>query len=123
MWNELNDQNPSLPKSISTELGQVSEEHSVENQQMSLLPPQPQIQKDDNAIVVPSLSFDGYQVVRQEFFAHMREPSLTFNSNRVYVNSYCLARLPQVVYTKGYWCVFHHNRCYVHPWPDLPPVN
>lgn len=100
MWNELNDQNPSLPKSIPTEPGQVSEEHSVENQQMSLLPPQPQIQKDDNAIVVPSLSFDGYQVVRQEFFAHMREPSLTFNSNRVYVNSYCLARLPQVVYVQ-----------------------
>ena len=78
MWNELNDQNLSLPKSSPTELGQVSEEQTVENQQMSLLPPRPQIQQDDDAIVVPSLSFDGYQVVRQEFFAHMREPSLTF---------------------------------------------
>ena len=51
MWNELNDQNLSLPKSSPTELGQVSEEQTVENQQMSLLPPRPQIQQDDDAML------------------------------------------------------------------------
>lgn len=30
--------------------------------------------------------FDGYQVVRREFFAHTFEPSITFNNYKVYVN-------------------------------------
>lgn len=31
--------------------------------------------------------FDGYQVVRREFFAHTFEPSITFNNYKVYVNT------------------------------------
>ena len=62
--------------------------------------PQPDQQESDDFIVVPTLNYDGYQVVRQEFFAHIREPSLTFNNNRVYVNAYCLMKLPQVTYVQ-----------------------
>ena len=57
-------------------------------------------QKDDDVIEMPSFSYDGYQVVRQEFFAHTREPSLTFNCNKVYVNLYCLSKLPNVTFVQ-----------------------
>ena len=35
-------------------------------------------------------SYDGYQVVREEFFAHLFEPSVTFNSEKVSVNTACI---------------------------------
>jgi hypothetical protein len=47
-----------------------------------------------------AFSYDGYQVVRREFFAHMYEPSITFNNCRVSVNTACLARLPKVDYVQ-----------------------
>lgn len=43
-------------------------------------------------------NYDGYQVVRGEFFAHTFEPSITFNNSRVYVNTACLNRMPTVEY-------------------------
>ena len=41
-------------------------------------------------------SYDGYQVVRAEFFAHLFEPSVTLNKETVSVNAACLNKL------KGY---------------------
>lgn len=38
-----------------------------------------------------AFSYDGYQVVRGEFFAHTYEPSFTFNSSKVSVNTAFLA--------------------------------
>lgn len=38
--------------------------------------------------------FGDFQVVRREFFAHLREPSLTFNNCRIYVNSASLTKFP-----------------------------
>ena len=57
-------------------------------------------------------SYDGYQVVRGEFFAHTFEPSITFCDSKVYVNMACLNRMPDVEYiqilinqqTKSWWC-------------------
>lgn len=42
--------------------------------------------------------YDGYQVVRGEFFAHRFEPSVTFCDGRFYVNMACLNRMPDVWY-------------------------
>ena len=42
-----------------------------------------------------AFSYDGYQVVRGEFFAHTYEPSFTFNSNKVSVNTACIKKLPK----------------------------
>ena len=39
-------------------------------------------------------NFDDFQVVRREFFAHLREPAVTFNKCKFYVNSACLKRFP-----------------------------
>lgn len=47
-----------------------------------------------------SFSFKGYQVVRGEFFAHMYEPSFTFNGNKVSVNTACVKKLPDVDYVQ-----------------------
>lgn len=43
-----------------------------------------------------AFSYDGYQVVRGEFFAHMNEPSIAFNRYKVSVNAACLKKLPEV---------------------------
>lgn len=43
-------------------------------------------------------SYDGYQVVRGEFFAHTLAPSITFHDSRVYVNMACLHQMPTVEY-------------------------
>ena len=40
-------------------------------------------------------NYSGYQVVRGEFFAHIKEPSLTFNNCKIYVNAACLNKSPQ----------------------------
>ena len=42
-----------------------------------------------------SFSFDGFQVVRGEFFAHTYEPSLTFADCKVYVNTACIRKIPE----------------------------
>lgn len=45
-------------------------------------------------------SYDGYQVVRGEFFAHLFEPSVTLNKDKVSVNVACINKLPQVEYVQ-----------------------
>ncbi len=55
---------------------------------------------EDEVIQDDSFSYDGYQVVRGEFFAHIYEPSLCFNRSRVYVNMGCLKRMPGVDYVQ-----------------------
>ena len=42
-----------------------------------------------------SFDFDGFQVVRREFFAHTNEPSVTFNNFKFYVNSACIQKFPE----------------------------
>lgn len=45
-------------------------------------------------------SYDGYQVVRREFFAHVYEPSITFNNCKVSLNTACLTQMPNVDYVQ-----------------------
>ena len=45
-------------------------------------------------------SYDGYQVVRGEFFAHLFEPSVTLNKEKVSVNAACIRKLPDVEYVQ-----------------------
>ena len=48
----------------------------------------------------PTFSYDGFQVVRGEFFSHIYEPSITFNDYKVYVNTTCIKKLPQFNYVQ-----------------------
>lgn len=49
---------------------------------------------DDILELGDSFSFDGFQVVRREFFAHLREPSVTFNNCKFSVNAACISKFP-----------------------------
>ena len=51
-------------------------------------------------IDVDDFNFDGYQVVRGEFFAHIYEPSITFNNYKVGVNTACIKKLPEYDYVQ-----------------------
>ncbi len=45
--------------------------------------------------------YEGYQVVRREFFAHMNEPSITFNNFKVSFNAACLKKFQTVDYVQA----------------------
>lgn len=45
-------------------------------------------------------SYDGFQVVRREFFAHIFEPSITFNNCKVGFNTACINKLSNVEYVQ-----------------------
>lgn len=47
-----------------------------------------------------AFTFEGYQVVRGEFFSHVFEPSFTFNNYKVQVNTACIKRLPDFDYVQ-----------------------
>lgn len=55
---------------------------------------------DSDIIQDESFSYAGYQVVRGEFFAHINEPSITFNRCKVYVNTACVNKLLEVDYVQ-----------------------
>jgi hypothetical protein len=54
----------------------------------------------EDAIEVENFSYDGFQVVRGEFFAHLFEPSITFNKCKVYVNTACIKKLSDIEYVQ-----------------------
>ena len=45
-------------------------------------------------------SFEGYQVVRREFFAHTFEPALTIRGNSIFFNTACIRKCDHVVYVQ-----------------------
>lgn len=63
-----------------------------ENQQKSIN--EIEIVKDDD------FSYEGFQVVRGEFFSHIYEPSITFNKNKIALNTACIRKLPEVEYVQ-----------------------
>ena len=57
---------------------------------------QPSAVDDDDIIDMgDDFDFDGFQVVRREFFAHTLEPSAVFNNCKFYVNMACLRKFPE----------------------------
>ena len=63
-------------------------------------PPQLDIQGDELIEVGTAFDLNGFQVVRREFFAHLHEPSITFNGGKFGVNSACLSRFPETEYVE-----------------------
>ena len=55
---------------------------------------------EDEIPVDETFSYDGYEVVRGEFFAHINEPTITLNNNKFAVNTACIKRLPEVDYVQ-----------------------
>lgn len=46
----------------------------------------------------PTFSYDGYQIVRGEYFAHINEPSVTLADYKITVNSACIKKAPDTKY-------------------------
>ena len=58
-------------------------------------PEKPLLETGDEIIDMgEDFDFDGFQVVRREFFAHLSEPAVTFSDCKFYVNSACLNKFP-----------------------------
>lgn len=45
-------------------------------------------------------NYEGFQVVRGEFFSHIHEPSFTLSQNKIAVNMACIRKLPDVEYVQ-----------------------
>jgi len=61
----------------------------------------PVLGKNDELLEMgASFDFDGFQVVRREFFAHLNEPSISFNNYKFYVNTACLTKFPETEYVQ-----------------------
>ena len=58
------------------------------------------ISLDDEIIKDEAFTYQGYQIVRGEFFAHIHEPSITFNNSKVSLNTACVNKLPTVDYVQ-----------------------
>lgn len=52
--------------------------------------------KEDEFLLDDDFSYAGYQITREEFFAHSREPQLTICGNKLYLNKVCLRKAPDV---------------------------
>ena len=50
--------------------------------------------KADEFIIDEDFSYSGYQITREEYFAHSREPSLTICGNKLYLNKVCHRKAP-----------------------------
>ena len=55
---------------------------------------------DEILVLGEDFDFEGFQVVRREFFAHLREPSCTFNNCKFSVNNACLQKFPNSDYAQ-----------------------
>ena len=52
------------------------------------------------AVIDEEFTFEGYQVVRGEYFAHIFEPSFTFNNYKANVNTACIRKFPDTEYVQ-----------------------
>lgn len=81
--------NEAFIREMISSMSEKSEEALPETKTPSEAPP------DDEIINLgEDFDFDGFQVVRREFFAHINEPSVTFSNCKFYVNSACLQKFP-----------------------------
>ena len=68
----------------------------------TLMPPKEQAletERDAKAEELEStFSYDGYQVVRKELFAHLRDPTIVIRKDSITFNTACISGLEDVVY-------------------------
>ena len=73
-----------------------------ENAQMSLLPDVAAVTQDAAQMTMTGEEIDlsEYENVRPEFFAHIKEPALTVNVDKIGVNTACVRLMPNVEYVQ-----------------------
>ena len=53
---------------------------------------------DRAAEIEETFNYDGYQIVRREMFAHLREPAVVIRKESITFNTACINGLEDVVY-------------------------
>ena len=85
-------------------LRQTPVTETIENKDALVMEAAPEAQSaplaESEIVNMKDFSYEGYQVVRGEFFAHVYEPSITFNRNKITFNTSCLRKLPDVEYVQ-----------------------
>lgn len=71
----------------------------LSNDEASALMPMEVVTDDEIEIVSDSI-FNGFQIVRSEFFSQLREPAITFSQGKIGVNTACIKKLPNVDYAQ-----------------------
>lgn len=93
-WNEF--LRETLPSPLALPFRSV-----MNNAESSDLAESPALEQDDEVLeVTEDFDFDGFQVVRREFFAHMREPSIAFDNCKIFVNNACLSKFPNTEFVQ-----------------------
>lgn len=97
----MNDENLGKPEGVIAGMLRTLDEEQMVNDSPAALgvdtePTHDKTGGDEVLELDREFNYDGYQVVRREFFAHINEPSVTFNNYKFYVNAACLNRFPQV---------------------------
>ncbi len=54
--------------------------------------------RDIEVVDDDQFDYEGYEIVRGEFFAHTYEPAIVFNKGKVSVNTACIKKLPETDY-------------------------
>ena len=72
---------------------------SLDGEGATTLQPMEVVSDDDIEEVADSI-FNGFQIVRSEFFSQLREPAITFSQGKIGVNSACLKKLPNANYAQ-----------------------
>jgi len=73
-----------------------------EEQEPSAPPQQRRVTRpeEEPPIVDDQFTYEGYQVVRGEYFSHLNEPSVSFSDNTFSVNTACLRKAPDTSYVQ-----------------------
>ncbi len=70
----------------------------------TIMPPEKQIVQDDRDARAEELesafSYDGYQVVRKELFAHLRDPAIVIRKDSITFNTACITGLEDILAQK-----------------------
>ena len=56
------------------------------------------IDDEKAAEIQKTFSYDGYQTVRRELFAHLREPQMTIRTDSITFNNACIEGFEDTVY-------------------------
>ena len=62
----------------------------------------PTLKEEDELLEMnEDFDFENFQVVRREFFAHLSEPTVSFKNCKITINSACLSKFPDTMYTQA----------------------
>ena len=100
MFDDPRDMNNPMEENENQENGEPMENGVPETGDGTSAPLPVEVVSDEEIEEAPASIFNGFQIVRSEFFSQLREPAITFSQGKIGVNSACLKKLPNVDYAQ-----------------------